>query len=115
MIEENSGKKALKMKKKVKLTVRRDFNQELTVDVMDFPDGPDGAPRRRFTLTLDYSKYDVSPMLKEHATLDEAVEHYRDQLYRSVAGLLMSDWECAEDDLNGILGTIREKIAPYFQ
>ncbi len=73
MIEENSGKKALKMKKKVKLTVSRDFNQELTVDVMDFPDGPDGAPRRRFTLTLDYSKYDVSPLQIGRAACRERV------------------------------------------
>lgn len=103
------------MKKFVKLVISRDFNQELTVDVMDFPGGKEDSPRKRFTLTLDYGKYDVSPLLKEHKTLDQAVEHYRDQLYRSVAGLLMTDWECAEEDLNTILTTIREKIAPYFQ
>lgn len=103
------------MKKQVTFSISRDFNKELTVDVMDFPDGPESEPRRRFTLTLDYSKYDVSPLLKEHATLDEAVEHYRDQVYRSVAGLLMSDWECTDDSLTKILDTVRDKIAPYFQ
>lgn len=103
------------MKKFVKLVISRDFNQELSVDVMDFPQGRDAEARRRFTLTLDYGKYDVSPLLKDHLTLDQAVAHYRDQLYRSIAGLLMTDWECAEEDLTTILNTIREKIAPYFQ
>ncbi len=102
------------MKKMVKLVPARDFNQELTIDVMDFPNGPDGEPRKRFSLSLDYGKYDVSPLLKENLTLDQAVEHYRDQLYRSVAGLFMTDWECAPEELSGILNTIREKIAPYF-
>lgn len=100
--------------KQVKLVVSRDFNQELTVDVMDFPKGFDQEPRKRFSLTLDYSRYDLSPLLKENATINDAIEHYRDQLYRSVAGLLMSDWEDVDDGVEPILMQIRDKIAPYF-
>ena len=68
--------------------------------------------RRRMTIDVDYSAYDISGIREDCPTLDEALEYYKGYVYDLVRIRILDDWY--SEDLPEILDIISEKIANYY-
>ena len=68
--------------------------------------------RKRMTIDVDYSAYDISGIRQDCPTLEEALEYYRGYIYGLVRIRILDDW--ASEDLPEVLDIIREKIAKYY-
>ncbi len=69
--------------------------------------------RKRMTIDVDYSSYDISGIREECPTLEDALEHYRGYIYKLVRARILDDW--SSDSLPDVLEIIREKIAKYYE
>jgi len=70
--------------------------------------------RKRMTIDVDYSAYDISGLKDQCPTIDDALEYYKEYIYKLVRIRILDDWH-AESGLDEALDTIREKIAKYYQ
>ena len=84
------------------------------VDVLDFPKGPDGEPRKRMTITVDYGKFDVDQLKKQGMDLKAAMEYYRDWIYQLVRVRLLDEWT-AVGGLDETLSIVRSHIEGMFE
>jgi hypothetical protein len=69
--------------------------------------------RKRMTIDVDYSAYDISGIRGDCPTLDEALEYYKGYIYNLVRVRILDDWyseSCLE-----VLDIIRQKIAKYYE
>ena len=69
--------------------------------------------RKRMTIDVDYSAYDISGLKDQCPTIDDALEYYKEYIYKLVRIRILDDWH-AESGLDEALDTIREKIAKYY-
>lgn len=88
------------------------FNH-LEVDVMDFPGGPGTEPRKRMTVTIEYAKFDVDQIRREHPELESVMQYYSDWLYSLVRARLLDDWT-AVGGLDETLDIVRDRIKDMF-
>lgn len=83
------------------------------IDVIDnLEDG--AAGRKRCTITVDYSEYDVQALIREGLDLEGAIEHYKERITYIVKRYLLTDFE-VRNGWDEVLGVIRTKIGHYFQ
>ena len=69
--------------------------------------------RRRMTIDVDYTAYDVDQIRKDNPTLDETLEYYKGYIYNLVRVRILDDW--FSENLLEVLDIIREKIAKYYE
>ena len=90
------------------------YFSHLEVDVLDFPGGPGTDPRKRMTVTVEYSKFDVDQIRKEYPDLDGVMEYYRDWLYSLVRARLLDDWT-AVGGLEETMAIVEDHIKDMFE
>ena len=90
------------------------------IDVIDnLEDGGDaadqgGGGRKRYTITVEYSEYDVKALLREGLDLDGALAHYQERITYIVKRYLLTDFE-VRNGWDEVLGVIRANIEKYFR
>ena len=89
------------------------FNH-LEVDVLDFPKGLSGEPRRRMIVDIEYAKYDVEQLKKDGLDLDGAMDYYYDWLYHLIRASLLNDWT-AVGGLEETMAIVRDHIKDMFE
>ena len=86
----------------------------LEVDVMDFPGGPDSDPRKRMTVTIEYAKFDVDQIRRDHPDLESVMQYYNEWLYALVRVRLLDDWT-AVGGLEETMAIVRDHIKDFFE
>ena len=92
--------------KQIELVPALELGNKLNVDVMDFPDLPEGADergritpdarrRKRCGITLEYAPRDVRELAEQGMDRDAMLEYYRQRVYDLVKLNISQDWECA--------------------
>lgn len=79
----------------------------------DVLDNLDEGGRKRCTITVDYSEYDVKALIREGLDLEGAMEHYKERITYIVRRYLLEDFEVKggwEDTLN----VIRPYVKQYY-
>lgn len=99
--------------KEIKLVPDKPFFNSVDVGVFDFPNGLEAEPRRRCKVTIEYAKVDVEQLKKRNLSFDEAMEYYKDWLYKVVKVHLSQDWTPVEG-LEEVMTIIREKLGQYY-
>ena len=87
------------------------LSNRMEIAVMDFLDE---VPRKRCKITVDYGRADALELKDKGMNLDEAMEHYREYIYKLVKFHILSEWE-ADESMNEVLDIVRERIEVYFQ
>ena len=90
------------------------FFNHLEVDVLDFPGGPGSEPRKRMTVTIDYSRFDVNQIRRDHPDLKGVMDYYRNWLYQLVRARLLDEWT-AVGGLDETMGIVRDHIKDMFE
>ena len=90
------------------------FVTHVEVDVLDFPKGLDKEPRRRMTVAIEYSKYDVDQLKKDGLDLEGAMAYYEDWFYHLIRAHLLSDWT-AVGGLEETMAIVRSHIENMFE
>ena len=99
--------------KEIKLVPDKPFFNSVDVTVMDFPDGIEGEPRKRCKVTVEYAKVDVAQLKRRGLSYDEAMEYYREWLYKIVKVHISQDWECVGGH-DEVMAIIKEKVTQYY-
>lgn len=100
--------------KQIRLIPDPPFYNSVDVSVMDFPAGPDGAPRRRCKITVEFAEVDVRALQAQGLDYDGALTYYRDWLYQVVKVHLAQDWECI-GGMEDVFVLIRDALARYYR
>ena len=91
--------------KEIKLVCDAPFFDKVDVNVLDFPSGPEGEPRRRCKITVEFGPYDLAQLKKQGLDYDGAMEYYEKKVYDTVKFYLAHDWVCIDghDELFDII------------
>jgi len=81
---------------------------------IDVIDNLQSGGRKRCSITVDYSEYDVKALLREGLDLDGAMDHYKERITYIVKRYLLTDFE-VRGGWNPVLDAIRPYIEPYFR
>ena len=100
--------------KEILLQPKTPYFNHLEVDVLDFPGGLSSDPRKRMTVDIDYSKFDVDQLKKDGLDLVGAMAYYNDWLYHLVRARFLDDWT-AVDGLDETMEIVRDHIKDYFE
>ena len=100
--------------KDILLRPQAPYFNHLEVDVLDFPKGPDAPPRKRMTVTIEYSKFDVAQIRRDHPDLKSVMEYYDEWLYGLVRARLLDDWT-ATGGLEETMEIVRDHIKDMFE
>ncbi|MCR5034868.1 MAG: hypothetical protein K6B42_05580 [Clostridia bacterium] len=77
---------------------------------LDVIDNLEEGGRKRCTITVDYSEYDVKSLIREGLDLDGAMDHYKERITYIVRRYLLEDFE-----VNGGWDAILDVIRPYVE
>lgn len=99
--------------KEIKLVADKPFFNSVDVAVMDFPNGVEGELRKRCKVTIEYAKVDVEQLKKRGLSFDEAMEYYKDWLYKVVKVHISQDWTCVGGH-DEVMEIIKEKVEQYY-
>ena len=100
--------------KDILLKPQTPYFNHLEVDVMDFPKGLDQEPRKRMTVTIEYSKFDVDQYRRDGSDLVGVMEHYKDWLYNLIRIRLLDDWN-AVGGLDETMEIVKDHIKDMFE
>ena len=81
---------------------------------IDVIDNLEAGGRKRCTITVDYSEYDVKALIREGLDLEGAMEHYKERITYIVKRYLLTDFE-VKDGWDEVLGAIRPYVRKYYQ
>ncbi len=81
---------------------------------IDVIDNLEAGGRKRCTITVDYSEYDVKALIREGLDLEGAMEHYKERITYIVKRYLLTDFE-VKDGWDEVLGAIRPYVGKYYQ
>ena len=87
--------------KEIKLVCDTPFFDKVDVNVLDFPSGREGEPRRRCKITVEFGPYDLAQLKKQGLDYDR-VKFY-----------LAQDWICVEGH-DELFKMINEKVSAYY-
>lgn len=99
--------------KEIKLVPDKPFFNSVDIAVMDYPNGQDAEPRKRCKVTIEYAKVDVEQLKKRGLSFDEAMEYYKDWLYKVVKVHISQDWKCVEG-YDSVIKIVEEKVRQYY-
>ncbi len=99
--------------KEIKLVPDKPFFNSVDVAVMDFPNGSNEEPRRRCKVTIEYAKVDVEQLKRRGLSFDEAMEYYKDWLYKVVKVHISQDWICVAG-YEDVMAIVQEKVGQYY-
>lgn len=77
---------------------------------LDVIDNLEEGGRKRCTITVDYSEYDVKSLIREGLDLDGAMDYYKERITYIVRRYLLEDFE-----VRGGWDTILDVIRPYVE
>lgn len=77
---------------------------------IDVVDNLEEGGRKRCTITVDYSEYDVKSLIREGLDLDGAMDHYKERITYIVRRYLLEDFE-----VRGGWDQILDVILPYVE
>ena len=80
---------------------------------IDVIDNLDAGGRKRCTITVDYSEYDVKSLIREGMDFDDAMAHYKERITYIVRRYLLTDFE-VRGGWDEVLDAIRPHIEKYF-
>ena len=80
---------------------------------IDVIDNLESGGRKRCTITVDYSEYDVKSLIREGRDLEAAMAHYKERITYIVRRYLLEDFE-VKGGWDGILDVIRPYIEQYY-
>ena len=80
---------------------------------IDVIDNLDGGGRKRCTITVDYSEYDVRALIREGLDLEGAMAHYKERITYIVKRYLLEDFE-VKGGWDEVLNLIRPYIEKYY-
>ena len=99
--------------KEIKLVCDAPFFDKVDVNVLDFPSGPEGEPRRRCKITVEFGPYDLAQLKKQGLDYDGAMEYYEKKVYDTVKFYLAQDWVCIEGHAE-LFDIITKKVSAYY-
>ena len=99
--------------KEIKLVCDAPFFDKVDVNVLDFPSGSEGKPRRRCKITVEFGPYDLAQLKKQGLDYDGAMEYYEKKVYDTVKFYLTQDWVCIEGH-DGLFDIITKKVSAYY-
>ena len=99
--------------KEIKLVCDTPFFFFFFVNVLDFPSGREGEPRRRCKITVEFGPYDLAQLKKQGLDYDSAMEYYEKKVYDTVKFYLAQDWICVEGH-DELFKMINEKVSAYY-
>lgn len=99
--------------KEIKLKPDAPFYNSVDVAVMDFPKGRDGEPRQRCKVSVDFSESGVKHLQLRGMNFDDAMEYYRDWLYKIVKLNIAMDWTCVEG-YDEVMSVIEEHVKRFY-
>ena len=100
--------------KDILLKPQAPYFNHLEVDVMDFPGGPDSDPRKRMTVTIEYAKFDVDQIRRDHPDLESVMQYYNEWLYSLVRARLLDDLTVV-GGLEETMAIVRDHIKDFFE
>ena len=99
--------------KEIKLVPDPPFFNSVDVAVIDFPDKTSGKERQRCKVTVEFAESDVRQLQKRGLNFAQAMDYYRDWLYRVVKVHLAQDWKCIEG-WQEVMDLIEERVKTYY-
>ena len=99
--------------KEIKLKADKPFYNSVDVAVMDFPKGRDGDPRQRCKISVAFSQFDVKQLQNRSMDFDQAMDYYKDWLYKIVKLNIASDWTCVEG-YEEVMKIIEENVKRFY-
>ena len=81
---------------------------------MDVIDNLDEGGRKRCTITVDYSEYDVRALIREGLDLEGAMAHYKERITYIVKRYLLEHFE-VKGGWDEVLHLIRPYIEKYYK
>ena len=100
--------------KEILLKPQEPYFNHLEVDVLDFPNGKTAEPRKRMTVTIEYSEFDVKQIRRDGRDLNGVMEYYNDWLYDLVRARLLDEWT-AVGGLEETMNIVRDHISGMFE
>lgn len=80
----------------------------------DVIDNMEEGGRKRCTITVDYSEYDVKALIREGLDLDGAMSHYKERITYIVRRYLLTDFE-VRNGWDEVLAVIRPYVEQYYK
>ena len=80
---------------------------------IDVIDNLDQGGRKRCTITVDYSEYDVKSLIREGLDLEGAMAHYKERITYIVKRYLLTDFE-VRGGWDEVLDAIRPYVEQYY-
>ncbi len=77
-------------------------------------DEMNGKDRKRCTIKMEYSKYDITQLIEKGLGYEDVVEYYEDWIYRTIRRYLCYEWECNEG-YEEVVNILKENIKKYFE
>ena len=81
---------------------------------IDVIDNLDQGGRKRCSITVDYSEYDVKALIREGMDLSGAMDHYKERITYIVKRYLLTDFE-VKGGWDEVLDAIKPHIEKYFE
>ncbi len=81
---------------------------------IDVIDNLEEGGRKRCSITVDYSEYDVKALIREGLDLDGAMAHYKERITYIVKRYLLTDFE-VRNGWEEVLDAIRPYVEKYYQ
>ena len=81
---------------------------------IDVVDNLEQGGRKRCTITVDYSEYDVKSLIREGLDLEGAMAHYKERITYIVKRYLLTDFE-VRGGWDEVLNAIRPYVEKYYQ
>ena len=81
---------------------------------IDVIDNLESGGRKRCSITVDYSEYDVKSLIREGLDLEGAMVHYKERITYIVRRYLLTDFE-VRNGWDEILNVIRPYVEQYYK
>ena len=81
---------------------------------IDVIDNLESGGRKRCSITVDYSEYDVKSLIREGLDLEGAMDHYKERVTNIVRRYLLTDFE-VRNGWDEILNVIRPYVEQYYK
>ena len=81
---------------------------------IDVIDNLQEGGRKRCSITVDYSEYDVKALIREGLDLEGAMDHYKERVTYIVKRYLLTDFE-VRGGWDNVLDVIRPYVAKYYE
>lgn len=81
---------------------------------IDVIDNLESGGRKRCSITVDYSEYDVKSLIREGLDLEGAMDHYKERITYIVRRYLLTDFE-VRNGWDEILNVIRPYVEQYYE